>query len=228
MESNNIKLVGKITEEIKFNHEIYGEKFYDSKIQVKRLSGDIDEIGIIVSERLILGKNIDKNTMVEINGQLRSYNSFDEEENRRRLLLNVFIKDIRVVSESELQEDEKLDTTNEVELIGYICKKPIYRKTPFGREIADILLAVNRPYGKSDYLPCIAWGRNARFSENLNTGQIIRVVGRMQSRSYNKDLGNGVIEERTAYEVSVGTLELPKEDVEELVEDIKTESDIQE
>ncbi len=224
MENNNIKLVGKITADIKLNHEIYGEKFFDTKIQVKRLSGDVDEIGVIVSERLILGKNIEIGTIVEINGQLRSYNHYTEEENKRRLLLNVFVKDIRTVSDAELSEDEKIDTTNEVELIGHICKKPIYRKTPFGREISDILIAVNRPYGKSDYLPCIAWGRNARFSENLEQGQIVRIVGRMQSRRYNKEHQNGVVEERVAYEVSIGTLELPQEDVNEIIEEISSKN----
>ena len=225
MENNNIKLVGKITADIEFNHETYGEKFYDTKVQVKRLSGDVDEINLIISDRLIIGKNLEVGTIVEINGQLRSYNYYTEKENRRRLLLNIFVRDIRTVSDSELREDEELETTNEVELIGHICKKPIYRKTPFGREISDILVAVNRPYGKSDYLPCIAWGRNARFSENLEVGQIIRIVGRMQSRQYNKELQDGTSEERVAYEVSIGTLELPQEDVEEIIEELATQSE---
>lgn len=220
MENNNVKLVGEITSDIELNHEIYGEKFYDTKIQVKRLSGDVDEISLIVSDRLIMGKNIKLGTIVEINGQLRSYNHYTEEDNKRRLLLNVFVKDIRVVSESELNEDESLGTTNNVELIGHICKKPIYRKTPFGREIADILVAVNRPYGKSDYLPCIAWGRNARFSENLEVGQTIRVLGRIQSRQYNKELEDGAVEERIAFEVSIGTLELPQEDINGIIEEL--------
>lgn len=225
MENNNIRLVGKITADIEFNHETYGEKFYDTKVQVKRLSGDVDEINLIISDRLIVGKNLEVGTIVEINGQLRSYNYYTEKENRRRLLLNIFVRDIRTVSDSELREDEELETTNEVELIGHICKKPIYRKTPFGREISDILVAVNRPYGKSDYLPCIAWGRNARFSENLEVGQIIRIVGRMQSRQYNKELQDGTSEERVAYEVSIGTLELPQEDVEEIIEELATQSE---
>lgn len=224
MENNNIKLVGKLTTDIEFNHETYGEKFYDTKIQVKRLSGDFDEIGLMVSERLLLGKNIELGTMVAIDGQLRSYNYYTEEENKRRLLLNVFVKDIRVVTDNEIKEDENLDTTNEVELIGHICKKPIYRKTPFGREIADLLVAVNRPYGKSDYLPCIAWGRNARFSENLEVGQVIRIVGRIQSRQYTKELSDGKVEERIAYEVSIGTLELPQEDMNEIIEELSTET----
>lgn len=224
MESNSIKLVGKITSEIEFNHETYGEKFYDTKVQVKRLSGDFDEINLMISDRLLLGKKIELGTIVEIDGQLRSYNYYTEEENRRRLLLNVFVKDIRVVSDKEIQEDESLDTTNEVELIGHICKKPIYRKTPFGREISDLLVAVNRPYGKSDYLPCIAWGRNARFSENLDVGQVIRITGRMQSRIYNKESEEGEIEERIAYEVSIATLELPKEDVDEIIEELSVKN----
>ena len=128
MENNNIRLVGKITADIEFNHETYGEKFYDTKVQVKRLSGDVDEINLIISDRLIIGKNLEIGTIVEINGQLRSYNYYTEKENRRRLLLNIFVRDIRTVSDSELREDEELETTNEVELIGHICKKPIYRK----------------------------------------------------------------------------------------------------
>lgn len=227
MENNNIRLVGRITAEIEQNHETYGEKFCDTKIQVKRLSGDFDEIGLILSERLLVGKNIEIGTIVEVNGQLRSYNYYTEEENRRRLLLNVFVKDIRVVSESELTDDEGLVTTNEVELIGHICKDTVYRKTPFGREISDILIAVNRPYGKSDYLPCIAWGRTARFSENLNVGQVIRVVGRMQSREYTKELKNGESEKRVAYEVSIGTLELPQEDVKDIIEELAVQNNEQ-
>ena len=149
-----------------------------------------------------------------VKGQFRSYNSYESEKNR--LILTVFAKDVRVISEEEQNEEEneiarKDVVTNEVVLIGYICKKPIYRQTPFGREIADILLAVNRAYNKSDYIPCIAWGRNARFCQNLEVGSQIKLVGRVQSRTYEKKHDDGSVETRVAYEVSVGSLEVIEE-----------------
>ena len=149
-----------------------------------------------------------------VKGQFRSYNSYESEKNR--LILTVFAKDVKVISEEEQSEEENEMTkkdvvTNEVVLIGYICKKPIYRQTPFGREIADILLAVNRAYNKSDYIPCIAWGRNARFCQNLEVGSQIKLVGRVQSRTYEKKHEDGSVETRVAYEVSVGSLEVIEE-----------------
>ncbi len=149
-----------------------------------------------------------------VKGQFRSYNSYESEKNR--LILTVFAKDVRIISEEEQSEEENEMTkkdvvTNEVVLVGYICKKPIYRQTPFGREIADILLAVNRAYNKSDYIPCIAWGRNARFCQNLEVGSQIKLVGRVQSRTYEKKHDDGSVETRVAYEVSVGSLEVIEE-----------------
>ena len=149
-----------------------------------------------------------------VKGQFRSYNSYENEKNR--LILTVFAKDVRIISEEEQSEEENEMTkkdvvTNEVVLIGYICKKPIYRQTPFGREIADILLAVNRAYNKSDYIPCIAWGRNARFCQNLEVGSQIKLIGRVQSRTYEKKHDDGSVETRVAYEVSVGSLEVIEE-----------------
>lgn len=214
LENNYLTLVGKVTGEKKFSHEIYGERFYIFNLEIPRLSGISDMIPITISERLI-----DENTLVEgqkllVKGQFRSYNSYENSKNR--LILTVFAKDIKILNEEMENEEEneiakKEIITNEVVLVGYICKKPIYRQTPFGREIADILLAVNRAYNKSDYIPCIAWGRNARFCQNLEVGSQIKLIGRVQSRTYEKKHEDGSVETRVAYEVSVGSLEVIEE-----------------
>ena len=150
-------------------------------------------------------------TNLQIDGQFRSYNSYDNEKNR--LILTVFVKDIQFLEENEEDEEARRENvSNEVILDGYICKKPIYRKTPFGREISDILLAVNRAYNKSDYIPCIAWGRNARFCENVAVGTEVRIIGRVQSREYEKKYEDGTVEKRVAYEVSVSSLEIANQD----------------
>ena len=208
LENNYLTLVGKVTGERKFSHEIYGEKFYIFNLEIPRLSGNSDIIPITVSERLIKEDTLNEGKKLLIKGQFRSYNSYENEKNR--LILTVFAKDITEVEESNEEENEmtRKDTiTNEVVLVGYICKKPIYRQTPFGREISDLLLAVNRAYNKSDYIPCIAWGRNARFCQNLEVGTEVKIVGRVQSRNYEKKHEDGTVETRVAYEVSVGSLE---------------------
>ena len=169
-----------------------------------RLSGNEDIIPITISERLIANFDLNIGKKVVVEGQFRSYNSYENERNR--LVLTVFAKDIMEYKEEEEEPKEK--TSNEVVLNGYICKKPIYRQTPFGREIADILLAVNRAYNKSDYIPCIAWGRNARFCENMEVGTEVKIVGRVQSRTYEKKFEDGRVEQRVAYEVSIGSLEV--------------------
>ena len=214
LENNYLTLVGKVTGEKKFSHEIYGERFYIFNLEIPRLSGVADIIPITISERLITEDTLNEGQKLLVKGQFRSYNSYESEKNR--LILTVFAKDVRVISEEEQNEEEneiaKKDViTNEVVLVGYICKKPIYRQTPFGREIADILLAVNRAYNKSDYIPCIAWGRNARFCQNLEVGSQIKLVGRVQSRTYEKKHDDGSVETRVAYEVSVGSLEVIEE-----------------
>ena len=169
LENNHLVLIGKVCSEKTFSHEIYGEKFYMFDLEVPRLSKAVDVIPITVSERLITNIDIEIGKELAIEGQFRSYNSYENEKNR--LILTVFAKDISEVEDEELsEEEEKKKVSNEVTLIGYVCKKPIYRQTPFGREIADILLAVNRAYNKSDYIPCIAWGRNARFCQNIEVG----------------------------------------------------------
>ncbi len=213
LENNYLTLVGKVTGEKKFSHEIYGEKFYVFNLEIARLSGNADIIPITVSERIITDEMLMQGKQLLVKGQFRSYNSYDNEKNR--LILTVFAKDVVEVEENNEEEENEMakkDTvTNEVVLVGYICKKPIYRQTPFGREIADVLLAVNRAYNKSDYIPTIAWGRNARFCQNLEVGTKVKLVGRVQSRMYEKKHEDGTVENRVAYEVSVGSLEIVDE-----------------
>ena len=213
LENNYLTLVGKVTGEKEFSHEIYGERFYIFNLEIPRLSGVADIIPITVSERLINEDTLAEGQKLLVKGQFRSYNSYESSKNR--LILTVFAKDLKIISEEEIEEESEITKkdkiTNEVVLIGYICKKPIYRQTPFGREIADILLAVNRAYNKSDYIPCIAWGRNARFCQNLEVGSQIKLVGRVQSRTYEKKHEDGSVETRVAYEVSVGSLEVIEE-----------------
>ncbi len=214
LENNYLSLVGKVTGEKKFSHEIYGESFYVFSLEIPRLSGNSDIIPITVSERLIKEDTLQEGRKLLVKGQFRSYNGYEEGKNR--LILTVFAKDIIELEEKENEEENEMvkkDTiTNEVVLFGYICKKPIYRQTPFGREISDILLAVNRAYNKSDYIPCIAWGRNARFCQNLEVGSQVKIVGRVQSRTYEKKYEDGTVETRVAYEISVGSLEVIEEE----------------
>lgn len=199
-ENNYLVLIGKIISDKTFSHEIYGESFYLFNLEVPRLSGNEDIIPITISERLIANFDLSIGKKVVVEGQFRSYNSYENEKNR--LVLTVFAKDIIEYNEQEQK------VSNEVTLNGYICKKPIYRQTPFGREIADLLLAVNRAYNKSDYIPCIAWGRNARFCESMEVGTEVKIVGRVQSRMYEKKFDDGRVEQRVAYEVSIGSLEV--------------------
>ena len=213
-ENNHLILVGKIASEKNYSHEIYGEKFYVFNLEVIRLSSTIDIVPITVSERLLTNLNLEIGKKVYVEGQFRSYNNYENEKNR--LILTVFAKEVR-----EIEENEEEEVSNEVTLVGYICKKPIYRQTPFGREIADILLAVNRAYNKSDYIPCIAWGRNARFCQNMEVGTEVKLVGRVQSRTYEKKYEDGRVESRVAYEVSIANMEI--ENSEENEEETSTE-----
>ena len=214
-ENNHLVLVGKITSERKFSHEIYGESFYIFNLEVPRLSDITDIIPITISERLIDDDRMQIGSKIIVKGQFRSYNSYENEKNK--LILTVFAKDIIFEEDFENEEivsekNKKVPVSNEVVLAGYICKKPIYRQTPFGREIADILLAVNRAYNKSDYIPSIAWGRTARFCQNLPTGTEVRIIGRVQSRKYEKKHDDGTVEEKVAYEVSISSLEVTNRD----------------
>ena len=211
LENNHLVLVGKVTSDKRFSHEIYGEKFYIFDLAVPRLSGNADIIPITVSERLLSINELKIDSKIIVEGQFRSYNSYENERNR--LVLTVFAKDIKFVENQEEEIEVSKDViSNEVTLNGYICKKPIYRQTPFGREISDLLLEVNRAYNKSDYIPCIAWGRNARFCENIPVGTEVKIVGRVQSRTYEKKYDDGRVETKVAYEVSVSSLEVVNQD----------------
>ncbi|MBM7581882.1 single-stranded DNA-binding protein [Caldicoprobacter guelmensis] len=204
-ENNQVLVAGTVDSPPVFAHEIYGEGFYNFTLAVPRLSGYVDVIPVTVSERLIDIGTLPVGAKVVIKGQFRSYNKYIDGKNR--LILTVFAKDISMKEE----EYRGIRNPNQIYLDGYICKPPVYRTTPLNREIADVLLAVNRSYNKSDYIPVILWGRNARFSENLAVGQRIRIWGRIQSRPYQKKLPNGEIQDKIAYEVSVSKLQVVSE-----------------
>ena len=206
LENNYLTLVGKVTGEKKFSHEIYGERFYVFNLEIERLSGNADIIPITVSERLISNMDLSIGKEIIVLGQLRSYNKFVDGSNK--LILTVFARNIEPCI-------EKSKNPNEIFLDGYICKEPVYRKTPFGREIADVLLAVNRAYNKSDYIPTIAWGRNSRFCQTLEVGDNIRVWGRLQSREYQKKISETEVVKKIAYEVSISKMERVTEENEE-------------
>lgn len=205
-ENNTVQIAGEIVAGCVFSHEVYGEGFYTFQVSSERLSDRADVLPITVSERLIDRELLQVGAKVKITGQLRSYNNYNSKKNR--LVLTVFAREICLVAEESVKHE------NQIFLNGFLCKPPIYRKTPFGREIADILVAVNRAYNKSDYIPCIAWGRNARYMANLEVGANIRIWGRVQSRIYQKRLGE-VVEDRTAYEVSVSKIEVPEREARE-------------
>lgn len=207
-DTNKVIVVGKVVSEKEFSHEMYGEGFYNFELGVPRLSDYIDILPVTISERLLVNIDLVNGKYVLIEGQLRSYNRYVNNSNR--LVLTVFARDIYEPKDEEI--DELLKKPNEIFIDGYICKPPVYRTTPFGREITDLLIAVNRPYNKSDYIPCISWGRNARFCEKLLVGDHVRLWGRIQSRDYQKRLSNGEIITRTAYEVSISKLEYIEND----------------
>lgn len=200
IENNQVTIMGEMVSGFTFSHEVFGEGFYMVDVSVKRLSNSRDLIPVMISERLIDVTQDYTGEFLMVTGQFRSYNRHEEQKNR--LVLSVFAREAEFI-------DEEPDgaKTNTILLDGYICKLPVYRKTPLGREIADLLLAVNRPYGKSDYIPCICWGRNARFASTFQVGEHVQLIGRIQSREYMKKLSETETEKRTAYEVSVSKLE---------------------
>ena len=200
MENNRVTVIGTIVSDFTFSHAVFGEGFYLVDLSVNRLSEQADVIPLMVSERLMDVTRDYRGCTIEADGQFRSYNRHEGVKNR--LVLSVFVREVQF-----LEEFTDYTKTNQIFLDGYICKEPIYRKTPLGREIADLLVAVNRPYGKSDYIPCIAWGRNARFASGFSVGTRIQIWGRVQSREYTKKLSETECEKRTAYEVSVSKLE---------------------
>ena len=196
-DTNIVNLRGELEEELTFSHEIFGEKFYSAKIKIHRLSDTYDVLPITISERLLQEVNLSENNLIDVVGQLRSYNKNIDSKNK--LVLTVFAREIK-----DVEEDTK--DPNSIFLDGYVCKNPIYRKTPLGREITDLLVAINRPYNKSDYIPSIVWGRNAKFAKNLKVGDRIQMWGRVQSRDYEKKLDNGEVEKRVAYEFSISKI----------------------
>ena len=200
IENNQVTIMGKVATEFSFSHEVFGEGFYMVEVEVKRLSNSEDRIPLMISERLIDVTQDYTGEYIMVHGQFRSYNRHEEQKNR--LVLSVFVREI-----SFMEEEPDGTKTNSIWLDGYICKEPIYRKTPLGREIADLLLAVNRPYGKSDYIPCICWGRNARYASGFEVGEHVQLLGRIQSREYVKGISDTETEKRVAYEVSVSKLE---------------------
>lgn len=190
LNNNKAIIAGEIYSELKFSHEVKGEVFYELMLAVKRKSNYLDIIPITISERLILDKKFELGQKICIKGQFRSHNKVVD--NKSKLLLTVFAREI----------ENYVEDINQIEVNGIICKTPIYRNTPLGREIADTILAVNRAYNKRDYIPCIAWGRDAKYINSLNIGDKICIIGRMQSREYKKEI-NGEVETNIAYEVSI-------------------------
>lgn len=206
-ENNSVKLGGVVASDLEFSHEIYGEKFYKFFIEIDRLSGQKDKLPVIISERLVDLNELHMGKMLVVNGQYRSYNQMLE-NGKSRLILSIFVKEVQT---EDLPENVRM--LNDVKLIGCICKAPIYRKTPLGRDIADVLVAVNRTYNKSDYIPCILWGRNAKFCQTLGIGTNVKLEGRIQAREYEKKFEDGTKETRVAYEVSVAKFEEFKSEV---------------
>mgnify|MGYP000320368684 CR=1 FL=1 len=200
IENNRVSIIGEIVSEFKFSHEVFGEGFYTVDVSVDRLSELTDVIPLMVSERLVDVSEDYQGRLVEVSGQFRSYNR--HEGAKKQLVLSIFVREWE-----EVEENLESGKTNQIFLDGYICKAPIYRKTPLGREIADLLVAVNLPYGKSDYIPCIAWGRNARYASTFEVGGHIQIWGRVQSREYVEKINEEESEKHVAYEVSVSKLE---------------------
>ena len=204
LKNNQAVIAEEIISDFEFNHEVFGEGFYFVKLKVSRLSHSSDIIPLLVSERLIDVKQSHIGQFLEARGQFRSHNK--QESDKNRVVLFLFAKEIEMIDSAENRNP------NEIFLDGYICKEPVYRTTPLGREIADVLLAVNRAYGKSDYIPCICWGRNARYAGNLTVGSRIQLRGRIQSREYQKRIGEGKVVDKIAYEVSASQMEYIEEE----------------
>lgn len=204
--NNKAELAGVILSEPEYSHTVYGETFYLMDIGVARNSGTIDKIRLLISEKLFEQDDKYTGKTVRVSGEYRSFNK--HENDTSRLLLFLFVNDIEE-TDCTCEDDVK---TNSIELEGNICREPIYRKTPFGREIADLLIAVNRAHGKSDYIPCITWGRNAKSASRIEVGTRVRVEGRIQSREYVKRISETEAENRIAYEVSASRIEVIKDD----------------
>lgn len=193
MNNNKVVLLGKIVSVPKISHQVYEENFYELDLEVERLSNSVDVIPVLMSDKLVNENDLSLNKMLAVSGQFRSYNK--QVDGKSKLVLTVFVR--------EMLSMEEVENPNTIELVGFVCKNPIFRTTPFKREICDVLIAVNRNYNKSDYLPCIAWGRNARFAKMLEVGDKVSIFGRIQSREYEKKFEDGSSQKRTAYEISI-------------------------
>jgi len=205
MENNTICLAGEILTKFQYSHTVFGESFYFTTISVERLSGQTDCLPVLVSERIFNVRHSHKGQMVTVTGQLRSHNRWDGE--KKKLELFVFAREVTAIGAFM-----NCTANNQIAMDGYLCKRPVFRGTPLGRKITDLLVAVNRSHGKSDYIPCIVWGRNASYVSKMPVGSRIQIVGRFQSREYEKMLDDGSVETRTAYEVSVNRIEILVED----------------
>lgn len=194
LDENRAVLTGTVLAGPEFSHKTYGESFYIITLGVTRKSGYEDCVPLMMSEKLMCGCDITAGEMITVEGQIRTYNR--QYDGRNHLMIVIFAKSWEYVNaDSEME--------NNVLLEGFVCKETVRRTSPLGRELCDIMLAVNRMYNKSDYIPCIAWGRNAIFAGELNVGDKIYIEGRLQSRKYRKYDENGMPMEKTAYEVSV-------------------------
>ena len=202
IENNKVCITGEVVSDFRYSHEVFGEGFYMLDVSVNRLSDMADVIPLMISERLIDVTKDYRGQKLAVMGQFRSYNRHEGLKNK--LVLSIFVREFEFTDEYPVEQAK----SNQIYLDGYICKPPVYRKTPLGREIADVLIAVNRPYGKSDYIPCIAWGRNARYAQTLEVGTHLNVWGRVQSREYTKRIDEEELEKRIAYEVSVSKIEV--------------------
>lgn len=208
IENNRVSIIGEVVSEFQFSHEVFGEGFYLVNVSVDRLSDMVDIIPLMISERLIDVTKDYRGMKIEVSGQFRSYNRHEGLKNK--LILSIFVRELQFVEDDDMPQEQS--KSNQIYLDGYVCKPPIYRKTPLGREIADILIAVNRPYGKSDYIPCIAWGRNASFASTIEVGGHLQVQGRVQSREYTKKINEEETEKRVAYEVSVSKIDFVEDE----------------
>lgn len=207
IKNNQVQITGEIITNFTKSHEMFGEGFYTATIKVPRISGTFDQIPITVSDRLLDVTADWQGSWLTITGQLRTFNNHTGA--KKRLILSVFVREAESINPPQNFHGKDQNYTF---LDGYICKAPTYRKTPFGREIADLLIAVNRPYGKSDYIPCICWGRNARYASCLEVGTRVELIGRIQSREYVKVMEDNTTQIKTAWEVSAGSIERKEED----------------
>lgn len=194
---NRIVAVGRFDGGLELSHEVMNEPFYTGSLVVKRLSGAADRLPVTIPGKLLTTDGVITDRPVMVQGQVRSYNKVVDGSGR--LMVTLFAQSVAECSDNE--------TLNKVAITGALCRPPVYRSTPFGREICDMMLAVNRAFGKSDYIPCIAWGRNAQYASRFNVGDRIKLTGRLQSREYQKLQENGEYLTRMAYEVSAFTLE---------------------